>query len=72
MRMNNLSARLIANEWLAKNGFEPLGADLSYQEFATQLRRLTAKTVVPAVFVSRADAAAYIRGFAQQNSRGAA
>lgn len=69
MRMNNLSARLICNAWLAKNGFEPLSPDLSYEDFATELRRVTASTMVRAPFASRPDAVAYIREMARTKCR---
>ena len=65
MRLNNRSARLIANELLIKSGRPPLSADLSYEQFATELRAITAKTVVQVVFQSREDAVAYIRLFAK-------
>lgn len=64
MRMNNLSARLKINAWLEETGKEPLSADLSYEEFATELRKITAKTMVQVRFASRADAVSYIRHIA--------
>lgn len=63
MRMNNLSARLKINAWLKETGKEPLSADLSYEEFATELRKITAKTMVQVRFTSRADAVSYIRPY---------
>ncbi|NTG00168.1 hypothetical protein G6L30_08545 [Agrobacterium rhizogenes] len=42
MRMNNLSARLKINDWLGRAGHEPLPANLSYEEFATVPRKITA------------------------------
>lgn len=63
-RLNNLSARLKINGWLAKTGREPIPADLSYQEFATRLRKITAPKQVQVAFSSRADAVAYIRHIA--------
>lgn len=68
MRLNNLSARLLCNEWLALNGFDPLSPSLSYEEFATKLRELTAKTLVQVKFVSRPDAVSYIRNFAKSKT----
>ena len=64
MRLNNFSARLIANGWLVKNGHEPISADLSYEEFASELRKVSARGCVQQAFLSRADACAYIRSFA--------
>lgn len=64
MRMNNFSARLKVNSWLKKTGRAPLSADMSYEEFATELRKITAKTVAQVPFASRADAVAYIRHIA--------
>lgn len=69
MKLNNLSARLIVNAWLAKTGREPLSSDLSYEEFATALRKITATTNVQVPFASRADAVAYIRNVASQHQR---
>jgi len=62
--MNNLSARLISNAWLSQNGYGALPARLTYEEFATELRRITAKTCIQQSFASRPDACAYIRNFA--------
>ena len=64
MRMNNLSARLKVNDWLRRTGREPLSVDLSYEEFATELRKITASKSVQVPFASRADAVAYIRHIA--------
>jgi hypothetical protein len=61
MRLNNLSARLVVNAWLAKTGRKPISPELSYQEFASELRKITAKKNVQIPFASRADAVAYIR-----------
>lgn len=61
MRMNNLSARLKVNEWLIKTGRGPLSAELSYEEFATGLRKITAPKTAQVRFASRSDAVAYIR-----------
>jgi hypothetical protein len=69
MRLNNLSARLRVNEWLRRTGRPPIKADLSYEEFATRLRRLAAPTLVQVPFVSRADAVAYIRHVAQAEAQ---
>ncbi len=65
MKLNNLSARLICNAWLAKNGHQPLSPDLSYEEFATELRKVTAATMARAPFATRPDAVAYIREMAR-------
>lgn len=64
MRLNNKSARLIANKWLIENSLEPIRPEASYTEFATELRRKTAKTVVPVQFLHRPDAVHYVREFA--------
>jgi hypothetical protein len=61
MRLNNLSARLKVNEWLKATGREPLPASLSYEEFATRLRQITAPNQRQVDFASRVDAVAYIR-----------
>lgn len=61
MRMNNLSARLLVNERLMEVGREPLSAGLSYEDFATRLREITAPTMRRVPFAGRADAVAYIR-----------
>lgn len=39
MRVNNLSARLKVNGWLKRTGREPLPSELSYEEFASELRK---------------------------------
>ena len=65
-RLNNLSARLMVNKWLSESGRGTLGSELSYTEFATELRRRTSGTVVQVPFVSRQDAVAYIRGIASR------
>lgn len=67
MKMNNQSARLIMNAWLDQNGHEPISADMSYEEYATELRKITGKTLIKVPFVSRADAVAYIREMASQH-----
>lgn len=64
MRMNNLSARLKVNAWLKETGREPIAADLSYEAFATELRKITASKNVQVAFATRADAVAYIRHIA--------
>lgn len=64
MRLNNYSARLIVNGWLVSTGLPPLSSDLTYEEFATELRKITASSMVQAPFASRADAVAYIRHIA--------
>lgn len=64
MRMNNLSARLKVNDWLKNTGREPLSAELSYEDFATELRKITAPKNVQVPFSSRSDAVSYIRHIA--------
>jgi hypothetical protein len=64
MRLNNLSARLIVNAWLKKTGQKPLSSKLSYEEFAAELRGITASKMVQVPFESRADAVRYIREIA--------
>lgn len=66
MRINNLSARLIVNKWLADTGRSPLSSSLSYEQFATELRKVTAKKVACVPFASRSDAVAYIRFIASR------
>lgn len=66
MRMNNLSARLTVNAWLESMGRKPLPAELSYEEFATELRAINAPTMAQVPFASRADAVAYVRHVARQ------
>lgn len=66
MRLNNLSARLMVNGWLVRTGREALPADLSYTDFATELRRIVASKQQQSPFVSRADAVAYVRHVAKQ------
>lgn len=61
MRLNNLSARLLVNDWLKQNGLGTLSADLSYLDFATELRRKVASKEEQAPFVERSDAVAYVR-----------
>ncbi len=68
MRLNNLSARLAVNAWLKSLGKAPLSNDLSYEEFATKLRQITATTMVQIPFASRADAVAYIRDVARSKA----
>lgn len=69
MRMNNFSARLKVNEWLVRSGRAPLSADLSYEEFATELRKITAKGNVQVPFPDRSHAVAYIRHVALSMAR---
>ena len=61
MRLNNLSARLLVNRWLIKNNYPSLPSNLSYIDFASKLRKITAKKQTQVSFVSRGDAVAYIR-----------
>lgn len=69
MRMNNLSARLIANAWLKSKGHTPLPETMFYKDFATELRRISAATCVQQAFTSRADACAYLRTFASMKRK---
>lgn len=69
MKLNSLSARLICNAWLVRSGHGALSPDLSYEEFATQLRKITASTMQAAPFASRADAVAYVREMARSKCR---
>lgn len=69
MKLNNLSARLICNAWLVKNGHAALSPDLTYEDFATELRKVTASTMARAPFASRPDAVAYIREMARTKCR---
>ncbi|MBN8292834.1 hypothetical protein JI664_12740 [Rhodobacter sp. NTK016B] len=69
MKMNNLSARLIANAWLVKQGHEALPDTLTYEQFATELRKVSAAGSVQQAFASRADACAYVRNFASMKRR---
>lgn len=69
MRLNNLSARLAVNAWLVSVGRGPLSSDLSYEEFATELRNITAKTMAKPHFASRSDAVAYIREIARTKAK---
>lgn len=64
MRVNNLSARLKVNGWLKRIGREPLPSELSYEEFASELRKITAAKTAQFPFATRADAVAYIRHIA--------
>ena len=65
MRMNNKSARLVANKWLLDNGLEPISPEASYTEFATELRKKTTKTVLLVPFTNRPDAVSYVRAFSR-------
>lgn len=69
MRLNNLSARLKVNDWLKRTGREPLPSSLSYEEFATRLREITAANQVQVPFASRADAVDYIRHVASSMAK---
>lgn len=66
MRLNNRIARLLANKWLLDNGIEPIEPELSYTDFATELRRKTTKTVLLVPFCHRPDAVSYVRDFARK------
>ena len=68
MRLNNKSARLAVNAWLSASGHAPLSSDLSYEQFATELRKLRAATLVQVPFTNRADAVAYIREAARTDA----
>lgn len=69
MRLNNLSARLKGNDWLEHTGRKALSADLSYEDFATELRAIVAPKQVQVTFASRADAVSYIRHVATSIAR---
>lgn len=68
-RLNNLGARLIVNDWLVRTGRAPLPTDLTYEDFATHLRKITAPSQIQVPFASRADAVAYIRLIAKSMAR---
>jgi hypothetical protein len=61
VRLNNLSARLITQRWLAENGNVPAPPEMPYQQYAEHLRRAYAPTCRQAAFATRADAVAYVR-----------
>lgn len=65
MRLNNKSARLAVNAWLASTGRPALPVSLSYEQFATELRKVWARTMVQVPFVNRIEAVAYIRDVAR-------
>lgn len=65
-RINNRSARLLMNKWLADHGHTPISGDKSYEEFASDLRRVLAPTLRHAAFVDRAEACRYVRDMAHQ------
>ena len=65
MRMNNLSARLTVNQFLLEKGYSTLSSSLSYEEFANELRKITAKKVITVSFTERSDACLYIRNVAK-------
>jgi len=66
MRLNNKSARLIANKWLIENGLEAIEPEVSYTDFATALRGKTTRTVLLVPFTHRPDAVSYVRDFANR------
>ncbi len=66
MRVNNLSARLMVNNWLKQQGIEPISGAVSYVEFAQRLRQIVAPEQVQVAFVDRADAVRYVRHVASQ------
>lgn len=66
MRVNNLSARLLVNEWLRDIGKNPPSGDLPYIEYATQLRAIVASQLELAPFHDRPGAVAYVRYVAHQ------
>lgn len=71
-RINNLSARLLVNEWLVERGGSPISGDISYTDFATELRSRIAPIqtdISHARFVERADAVRYVRHVANQHVR---
>lgn len=66
MRLNNLSARLMINRKLAARFEEPIDGELSYIEFAEELRSRLAPKQLQVHFVDRAEACRYIRTMATQ------
>lgn len=68
MRMNNKSARLTINHWLAQSGHVTLSGALSFEQFATELRKIRAPLMQQAPFSDRAEAVAYIRDVARSVS----
>lgn len=64
-RINNLSARLIVNAWLARKGLHVPGPDIPYTDYAGIVRKAFAPTVAHVPFVSRPDAVAYVRRVAR-------
>ncbi|CAM3155255.1 hypothetical protein PANO111632_05660 [Paracoccus nototheniae] len=69
MRLNNKSARLAVNAWLVSTGRPALPVSLPYEQFATELRKVWARTMVQVPFVDRAEAVAYIRDVARAVSQ---
>ena len=66
MKLNNLSARLMVNKNLAARGESLIDGELSYVDFATELRGRLAKKTVLVPFTDRAEACRYIREMAPQ------
>jgi len=66
MRINNISARLITNDWMKKNGFDPVPDEASYESFAATLRQRFARSQDQTPFASRNKALAYIRQVARK------
>ena len=59
--MNNLSARLTINLWLRRTGRAPISSTLSYIDFASELRKITAPKQAQPPFVDRVEAVAFVR-----------
>lgn len=59
--MNNLSARLRVNQMLRDTGLPVPSADLSYTEYATELRKLLAPKQDQVPFTERTDAVRYLQ-----------
>jgi hypothetical protein len=66
-RINNLSARLMVNDWLVRTDRAAISGELSYIEFATELRKLMTQKLELAPFHDRADAVSYVRYIAHQH-----
>ncbi len=68
MRLNNNAARSRVNEWLASSGRRPLADELSFIDYATELRRLIMADQGQPPFAARADAVAYVRTIAREHA----
>lgn len=65
-RLVNSAARRIINKHLTDIGFDPLSAELSYIEFATEVSKILEPNILQIPFISRPDAVAYLRLMARQ------